>query len=107
MLIHLYRPRKFSFDPKAKKLFHCTENDTYAESFHKFYKNGKIVNNDDANTAVDDMSGTEEPTLLSFLKSELTSEPDQDNMDDEEMYDVEKEKEQQVLSDEEMASMPL
>lgn len=73
-----YRPRKFSFDPKTKRSYVCGEESSDGPMFTKFFKNGVVVNKKANSSSTDDSSGANEIMTLSFLKSELTSNQDED-----------------------------
>lgn len=106
-LIFIYRPRKFSFDPKAKKLFHCSEEESWDSPLSKVYFNGKLVDKDEVSSASGDTLHSEEPTLLSFLKWELCSEQDPQCNFDDNMFEIDDEAQSYIKTDEEKASSPL
>lgn len=95
-----YRPRKFSFDPKQKKLFSCSEVSPSGSPSQKFYHDGKLVSNDELNSDQSDWVSSQQPTLLSFLKRELVSDIDDE---DESMTEISENTQRYIKSDEEMA----
>jgi len=76
MLTILFRPRKFSFDPKAKKLYLPEPQCTEESSFTKYFCEGKIVNNDEKSSSLSQTIDSEGQTPLSYLKSVIDSEQD-------------------------------
>lgn len=95
-----YRPRKFSFDPKQKKMFSWSEVSPSGSPVPKFYHNGKLVSNDEVNSEQSDWTSSEQPTLLSFLKRELVSDVDDE---EESMNEITDNTQQYIKSDEEVA----
>ena len=98
--INNYRPRKFSFDPKKKKIFLSNETSPIESPLSKIFHNGKLVSNDEINSEHSESASSEQPTLLSFLKRELTSDIDDE---DESMNEMIENTHENIKSDEEMA----
>ena len=96
----IYRPRKFSFDPKLKKLFSYSEIEANDKPFPNFYENGRLVSNSKSDLELADTNSSDQPTLISFLKSELMS--DLDN-EDESMLGMFEQIRENIKSDEEKA----
>ena len=101
--LHNYRPRKFSFDPKLKKLFSWSEIDSNEGCLSKFYHNGKLVSNKETGSELSEAVSSEQPTLISFLKSELMSDCEDEEESMVEQLDQTREN---IKTDEEMAYTP-
>uniref|UniRef100_A0A7S3JLH8 Uncharacterized protein n=1 Tax=Euplotes harpa TaxID=151035 RepID=A0A7S3JLH8_9SPIT len=70
-------PRKFSFDPKQKKMFYCPEDSPGNSPFSKFYHDGKVISNEEVSSDAGETACSEPHSFLSLLKSELVSDSDE------------------------------
>ena len=60
-------------------MFYFSEFDSNEAQLSKFYKNGKLVSNIESGLELSETVSSEKPTQISFLKSELVSDIDDDD----------------------------
>ncbi|CAI2383656.1 unnamed protein product [Moneuplotes crassus] len=96
-----FEPRKFSFDPKDKKLYLSSKNSPEPASKPKFFCEGKLVASDDTSSAYSPGCFSEGSSPLAYLKSVIDSE--QDSYAEEVSLDIDEVNSKSARNDEEMA----
>jgi len=97
-----FEPRKFSFDPKDKKLYLSTKSSPEPTSKPQFFWEGKLVTSDDSSSAYSSGCFSEESSPLAYLKSVVDS---SQNRNEEEMsIEVDELNWEHGRNDEEMAA---